>query len=103
MTVERLPGVLDELGQRMGEVAIPTVPETMPRHVDRRAKPISIEHVRDLAALAFLQNPIGNGEPAPVQLVTQTTPIQFMHALDERGSGRSDRGHGHETPPALAA
>src|SRR4030088_2298663 len=51
LLLERGPRALEELRQRMPEVAIAAVTEAMAGHIDRRAEPVTVEQVGELDAL----------------------------------------------------
>jgi len=94
MRIERSAGALDQLGQRMREVAVAPLAEAMPRHVDARAKPLAVELAGELATLLAAEHPLGDRETAVVQLPGQVLPVKPVDALGNL-SGAAGCGSAH--------
>jgi hypothetical protein len=87
MLVEGGPDGIDQRRQRVGEVTVAAIPEAMARHVDRRAKPGSVEQVGKLPALLSVQDLLGDSESALVELVTEALPVQGVNSLVDGDGG----------------
>lgn len=77
LLIERDSRALDEVGKRMREVAISTITEAVARHIDRGAKPVTIEQVSQPDALLRAEQGLGHSEPLLVELAHQLRPVEL--------------------------